>query len=125
MKRPTIKDQLAAKLKHAFKNNFSPQQFLKFLCPFELTLDLKIFANRNGHDFAILFKSTQQPFIDDPRDLQALITQFQESRAIESKRSFKFKVQKIKYDKKTYNCIWIDFIKTDPEKTQETPDPQL
>lgn len=115
-----FKDRLAAKLKHAFENKFAPKEFLKYLCPFELTFAIKIFANRNGHDFAILFKSTQEPFIENIKDLESMLSQFEGMRAKDQKKTIDFTVEKIRYNKEIYNCIWLDFIQIDvPFKPQE------
>lgn len=100
--------KLKEKLKAAIEKKLKPQELLKYLCPFEIEFKLKIFANVNKHDYAILLQvQGDEPFIEDPRDLEAFIAQITGGR----KMSVDFTVVKVKYDKEIYECIYIDFKK--------------
>jgi len=78
-----------------------------------MNFKLKIFANRNNHDYAILLQVTgDEPFIEDPRDLEAFIAQITAGR----KMSVDYTVTKVMYDRGgeeegAYDCIYIDFKK--------------
>jgi len=81
---------------------------LKWLCPFEIGFKLKVFSNRNNHDYAILFQATgDEPFIEDPRDLESFIAQIKAAREIETQ----FTVRQVRYEGEVYFCIYIDFKK--------------
>jgi len=85
-----------------------PQELMKYLCPFELDFKLKIFANRNNHDYAILFQVTgDTPLFEDPKDLEAFISQV----TAERKSNLEFTIRKMRYDKEEYVCIFLDFKK--------------
>ena len=96
------------KLKSMLEQKMNPQEMLKYLCPFEVDVSLKILANRNNHDYAILFKVTgDEAFIEDPKDLQAFITQVKAAR----KTDLEINVCKVNYDKEEYPCLYLDFKK--------------
>lgn len=82
------------------------EELLKYLCPFEVIFKLKIFANRNNHDYAILLQlQGDEPFIEDPRDLESLIAQIMAGRETNAQ----FTVTRVRYDEEVYECVYIDF----------------
>ena len=104
------------KLKEAVYGKLQPQEFLKYITPFEIAFKLKILANRNGHDFAILFQVTgDDPFIEDPRDLDAFLVNL----LAERKSKLKVTSAKVKYDGEIFMCVYIDFPKKEEKPSVE------
>lgn len=98
---------LRDKLTSAIKKKLTPEELLKYLCPFELEFKLKIFANRNGHDYVILIKTVGEQLIEDPRDLETLVTQLLAAR----ESNLQVTIKEAKYEGEVYICIFIDIKK--------------
>ena len=116
-----LKDKLSlkAKLTEALEKakGKGVQELLKYLCPVQVEFKLKIFANRNNHDYAILIQVRgDEPFIEDALDLQSFISQV----VAERKTNLNFTVKKIIYDRGgkeegEYICIYLDFKKKEKQ----------
>ena len=102
------------KLKSAIQQKMNPEELLKYLCPFELEFKLKIFANRNGHDYVILIKTVGEKLIEDPRDLENII-----SPLLAAKESnLQVTMKEAKYEGEVYLCVFIDANKEVAKKEQ-------
>lgn len=107
--------RLKDKIKAAIEKKLKPEELLKYLCPFEVEFKLKIFANRNNHDYVLLLQvQGDEPFIEDPRDLQAFITQLAAGRDLNTDIT----VTRAKYEEEVYECIYFDF-KKEEQKEEE------
>jgi len=100
---------LREKLKSAIEKNMNPQQLLKYLCPFEVDFHLKIFADRNGHDYALLLGGLTEQLELHPKDIEVLI-----NNALEARESpTKIVCVNAKYEGEVYTCVYIDFPKAE------------
>lgn len=98
---------LKDKLTSAIKKKLTPEELLKYLCPFEIDFKLKIFANRNGHDYVILIKTVGEQLIDDSRDLETIISQLLAAK----ESNLQVTMKEAKYEGEVYTCIFIDLKK--------------
>lgn len=97
---------LRDKLKAAIQKKLSPEELLKYLCPFELEFKLKIFANRNNHDYVILIQVKEEGFIEDPRDLQTIVSQL-----ASQSENWDVEIKKARYEDEVYLAVYLDIKK--------------
>jgi len=101
---------LKDKLRDSFQKHLNPEEILKNLCPFSLQLKIAVLANTTyrkvKHDYCILMMVTgDEPFIDDPRDMEAFIAQITGER---KDFNFDILVDTVKHEGEVYTALFLD-----------------
>ena len=107
---PNLKNKFAA-MKELVKQNMQPAEILKMLTPFEIDFKLKIFANRNEHDYVILLGGLEKEGFTI-NDVQSLINTVLATRGSE----LRAEAREMRYEGRVYFGLYIDF----PKETKET-----